>query len=152
MRVREENRLKSDSFDLARRSLRLWPVPGTDMDLMKEALRFIQEKLKVPDTVFRITDFERVRRMMAPKKSNVNHEVSVVFKTKIIRDGVSSYGRSLAQYKDDNGWPTAGLRLEYPAHLAQDFRCLEWYGREMRVSHGQGTRRNIKFDDEDESL
>ena len=65
---------------------------------------------------------------------------------------MSACGKNLAPFKDEQGWPTAGLRLEYPGYLAQDFRCLEWYGREMHLKHGPGTRRNVKFDDEEESL
>ena len=71
---------------------------------------------------------------------------------KLVRDAVASHGKDLACFKNNEGWPTAGLRLEYPGHLADDFRTLEWYGREMRLKHGRGTRRNIKFDDEEETL
>ena len=152
MRVREENRSRSDNFDKARRSLRLWPVPGDDGDLLSEVVRFIRTKLRVQENECDSNDIERVRRTKAPKRSSVNHEVSVVFLTKTVRDNVSAHGKDLACFKDNDGWPTAGLRIEYPAHLAMDFRTLEWYGREMRLKHGRGTRRNIKFDDEEEML
>ena len=38
--------------------------------------------------------------------------------------------------------------MNYPDHLSDDFRVLEWYGAEIRRMHGEGTKRNIKFNDE----
>ena len=44
------------------------------------------------------------------------------------------------------------MRLDYPAYLGQTFSNLEWYGREMRLMHGPGTKRIIRFDDQERSL
>lgn len=63
-----------------------------------------------------------------------------------------SHGRNLADYVDVNGNATAGTRFEYPSHLGRDFHNLEWYGSELRRRHGKGTRRNYKFDDEEEFI
>ena len=69
-----------------------------------------------------------------------------------MRDLVASNSRNQSKYKDRDGWPTAGLRLEYPSALGKVFRDLDWYWREMRVKHGLGTRINIKFDDAEETM
>ena len=44
------------------------------------------------------------------------------------------------------------MRLDYPAFLGGTFRNLEWYGAHLRKEHGMGTRRNIRFDEENLSL
>ena len=62
------------------------------------------------------------------------------------------HGKNLAPYKDERGFPTAGTRFDYLAHLGNDFRLLDWYGWEMKKRHGGGTRRNFRFDDEEESI
>ena len=108
----------------------MWPVPGNDEELMSETIHFITTKLRVTRDDCCLSDITRVRRTWAPKKSSMNHEVSVVFNTKVTRDTVSAHGKNLTIYKTEEGWPTAGLRIEYPSHLAQDFRHLDWYGTE----------------------
>ena len=93
-----------------------------------------------------------MRRTRQPRKSSVNFEVAVVFIDKHVRDLVASNGKNLSDYKNEEGWPTARLRLEYPSSLGKVFRDLDWYGREMQVKHGPGTRRNIKFNDAEETM
>ena len=44
------------------------------------------------------------------------------------------------------------MRIDYPAFLGPVFRDLEWYGAHLRRIHGNGTKRNIKFDEEYLSL
>ena len=44
------------------------------------------------------------------------------------------------------------MKLDYPAFLGGIFRDLEWYGAYLRKEHGQGMRRNIRFDEEALSL
>ena len=43
-------------------------------------------------------------------------------------------------------------KAEQESSLGKVFTDLDWYGREMRVKHGPGTRRNIKFDDAEETM
>lgn len=66
--------------------------------------------------------------------------------------GGNDHGKNLADYVDSKGQPTAGTWLDYPSHLGAAFRTLDWYGKEMRERHGKGTRRNIKFDDDEETM
>ena len=100
----------------------------------------------------RDVDLVRVRRAKQTRKSAVQYEVAVVFIDKHVRDLVASHRRNLAVFTDEKGLPTAGLRLEYPSVLGKVFRDLDWYGREMRSKHSKGTRRNIKFDDTEETM
>ena len=75
-----------------------------------------------------------------------------MFDEKYTRDRITSYGKNLANYVDAQNNPTAGMRLDYPAFLGGVFRDLEWYGAHLRQKHGNGTRRNIRFDEENSSL
>ena len=142
-------------YDFARRSLRLWPIRGTDdHEIRRETLRFIREKLHVNSTTFSDAQVERVRRTRQPRRTrgNVNNEALITFTDKYARDEIAAGAKNLSDYKDEAGNPTAGLRMNYPDHLGGDFKALEWYGAEMRRIHGDGTRRSIKFDDEVEGL
>ena len=142
-------------YDFARRSLRLWPVRGVEEgEIRSEAIRFIRTKLLVDEATCLNNQVERVRRTRQPKRSKgrVNNEVLITFVDKFARDSVAAGAKNLAEYKDELGNPTAGLRMNYPDHLGSDFRALEWYGAEMRRVHGEGTRRSIKFEDELEGL
>ena len=141
----------ADKYSFARRSLRLWPVPGgSDTEVRREALRFIHSKLLVPETACSDSKVVRVRRTRQPrrKNANVNNEVLITFDDRLTRDDVASHGRNLAGYVNDRGVATAGMRMNYPDHLSEDFRVLEWYGAEMRRMHKEGTKRNIKFNDD----
>ena len=95
---------------------------------------------------------KRVRRTKPVKRSRDQFEVCVRFVDKEVRDYVSSHGRNLADYKTDEDLPTAATRFDYPSYQGQDFRLLEWYGRQMQIKHGRGTRRNFEYDDDEESI
>ena len=153
MKVREENIAKSESYSISRRSLRIWPVKGsTDEEVREAAIAFIRNKLGVDQNDLQASQVSRVRRSKPPRKSRIKFEALVTFDDKYTRDTVSSHGRNLSDYVDSAGLPTAGIRLDYPAYLGAPFRALDWYGKQMRDRHGRGTRRNIKFDDDEENL
>ena len=76
----------------------------------------------------------------------------MVFVDNAVRDMVMGSAAKLAAYIDDSGKPTAGMRIEVPAHLQRDFRVLFKYGQGLRTRHGVGTRRHVKFDDVDMNL
>ena len=44
------------------------------------------------------------------------------------------------------------MRLDYPAHLGSDYRALEAYGARLRGRFGQGMKRSIKFNDDEQAL
>ena len=153
MNARERNFERSERYSRSRRSLRMWPVPGSsDEEVHRSAIKFIRNKLLVGTSDLDDKQIVCVRRTRTPHRSKIAWEVLVTFEDKYARDLVSSCGRNLAEYVNDDGLPTAGLRLDYPAHLGAPFRLLDWYGKQMRERHGKGTRRSIKFDDEEESL
>ena len=132
----------ADKYSFARRSLRLWPVDGgNDLDIRREALRFIHEKLRVPEYACNDSKVVRVRRTRQPRRrnTNVNNKVLITFDDRHTRDDVASHGRNLADYVDASRTSTAGMRMNYPDHLSEDFRVLEWYGAEMsrRVNDNQ---------------
>ena len=58
----------------------------------------------------------------------------------------------LATYVNENGDPTAGLRLEIPSHLLMVHKLLIMYGYNLRNRHGKETRRIIKFNLIEQSL
>ena len=58
----------------------------------------------------------------------------------------------LAQYRDKDNKPTAGIRLEIPAHLMGSFKTLESFVFALRRRHGPNFRKHIKFDEYKENL
>lgn len=150
---RKEEATNRDQYEVARRTLRLWPVNDTDESRTKDkAPHFIREKLWVDAADCRDVDVIRVRRTKQARKASIQHEVAVVFLDKHIRDVVALHGKNLSCFTDDRGFPTVGMRINYPSHLGRVFRDLDWYGREMRQRHGSGTRRNVKFSDDELTL
>ena len=58
------------------------------------------------------------------------------------------------QRAEDNTPLVAGLRLDYPDHLASDFRSLEEsYGAQLLCkTRGEGLKHNMRFDDGNEPV
>ena len=124
----------------------------SDEEIRESALRFIREKMQVDRAELPDEHIFRVRRSKPPRRSRVKWEAIVTFEDRYARDTVAANGRNLADYMDDQGFPTAGTRIDYPSHLGVTFRTLDWYGKEMRKRHSRGTRRNMRFDDDEETL
>ena len=144
---------KRDSYTTSRRSLRLWPIPGTtDQELLDGTVKFILKTLEVPEEDFDVSNIARVRRVRTARTSKTPYEVLVTFDEKFSRDKIAKCAKNLEGYVDPEGYPTAGLKLDYPQFLSSVFRDLEWYGAFLKRSHGRGTKRNIRFDEENQSL
>ena len=140
-----------EAYSKARRSLRLWPVPGVHQpDLWAAARSFISDKLASPDLAR--DSIEMVARVHIPSGPGVQLEALITFREPGTRDQVIGCAAKLANCVDGNGKPTAGMRIEVPRQLQQDFRVLFKYGQTLRARHGQGTRRHVKFDDVSRSL
>ena len=150
----------SDRYWSARRSLRVWPVPGNnDDDIRVNTGDFIHDKLKVHEDALQKSDVVSVRRVLrGARQSDRRHrrqahpqqvweEVLVVFQSVEIRDMVWSHSFNLAGFVDSEGKPTAGVRLEIPDALRNVFRDLQWYGHHLRSLHGPGLKRQVKFND-----
>ena len=137
-----------EKYWTARRSLRLWPVEGQNKhDLVRNCLEFLGDKLSIPCDAVSDYDLEAIRRVHSGRQSQIKAEISVLFSSVAIRDMVASFSRNLGNYVDSSNKPTAGLRLEIPDALGGVHRDLKRYGGELRKIHGEGLKRNIKFDD-----
>ena len=147
-------------FSRARRSFRIWPMPHTASDIRTDALSFITEKLRVPRSYLSLDDIEEVRRVAQrrrkPKNGGytdpVHDEVMVRLRSSALRDYVSGHVANLSSFVDDNGRPTAGLRMEIPDHLRTQFQDLQSYGRALYKQHGTGFKRHVRFDDREKTL
>ena len=134
-------------FRRARRSVRIWPVTGSNADaLWNSTGLFLGTKLGMSGKLDK-TKIEDISRVEIPSGPGVKDEALVRFVDSELRDMVMGAAAMLAPYVDGNGKPTAGLRIEVPHHLKQDFRLLFKFGQSLRTRHGKGTRRHVKFDD-----
>ena len=131
----------------ARRSLRLWPILGTDpQDLWNSVGNFLRVNLGL-EAQLRDSMVEAISRVTIPSGPGVVNEALVVFSDSNVRDMVLGAAAKLGPFRDSLGKPTAGMRMEVPPTLQQDFRILFRYGQNLRTRHGIGMRRHVKFDD-----
>ena len=138
----------SRGFEIARRSVRLWPIPGSSVEELWEGVGdFLHGQLAIPADDVCQDDVETVERVVEALPGNVRDEVLVTFYDKKKRVKVMVSSTNLAGYIDGEGKPTAGTRLEVPPELQDTFRLLSRFGTRLRARHGDGTRRHIKFDD-----
>ena len=138
----------------SRRSLKLWPVPGsTTSELWRGCETFLNENMAYPVHNIRDQDVEEILRCPPGNAlSRVKDEILVVFASVAVRDSVSAHAKNLKSFVDSEGRPTAGQRIDIPDFLRGVHRDLETYGKNLRKAHGPGLKRNIKFDDQDQSL
>ena len=142
----------SDSeYMTARRSLRLWPIVGTTgEELWKSTGDFLHVLLGLKN--IGESDIEKLARPQFPSSFTTKHEALIVFRTVEVRDSVVGQSSRLSSRIDDQGKPTAGIRIEVPAALRPAFSTLFKFGQQLRKRHGEGTRRHVKFDDIERSL
>lgn len=140
----------------ARRSLRIWPVSGQERDLWEASADFIHDQMRVPRGSIQDSDVVDCRRAVVKRKRPgirsggaviVRDEVIVQFSSTSVRDHVVGHSFNLAQHFDDDGKPTAGVRMEVPDHLNSQFQDFLGYGRLLFKEHGKGFKRHVKFDD-----
>ena len=148
---KEDGRL--GKFLLAKRSLRIWPIEGVgQFEIEKNLDDFFKKALKMSDRDLGEIIVESVSRTRTSPRARHYLEVLVVFREEDTRELVLSYSRSLADYKDEQGRPTAGLRMEVPDFLGSTFKLLESVSIYLKQKHGPESRRLIKYDDVDMSL
>ena len=130
-------------FLLARRSLRLWPIPGGKKECLED---FLLQKLQMDETFIK-EDLGSVTltRTKEPRNKNKD-EVIVTFESKQICDAVKAAAPNLANHRE-----TAGMRLHIPDHLQKEFHVLMNLSFDLKKRH-PGLKRNIKFDEEDYGL
>ena len=110
--------------------------------------RFFKELMGVPKQMAREVELERIK--LAPHnhpRSKIHSEYIVTFTNIEARDVVKSYARGLA---DSAG--KAGLRLELTDALRGSYKILDEHGRATRELYGEGTKRNVCFDDRNGDL
>ena len=139
-------------YEMARKSIRLWPVRGaTDEEMWGSVEDFLHDTLAIPLADISENDIEDVTRVVNPMPG-IKDEVIVLFSSAKVRDDVMAKSSNLAGCVDAVGKPTAGTRIEVPPALRDTFRILHKFGRGIRARHGPGTRRHIKFDDHERTL
>ena len=146
---------RSDDYLRARRSIRLWPVTGScDTELWRGAGKFIHTTLNIPEEDMLPDDIESVKAIPDPKfpMGHLKSEILITFFCPRKRDMILSNAPILATLVDASGKPTAGIRLEVPQDLDGTFRLLSRFGTRLRARHRVGTKRHIKFDDDEASM
>ena len=145
--------LREGPYHRARRSLRLWPVGGTNDDELRNGVKiFLYRTLQMTTAEVDEEEIEDVRRIATPAGAPRKDEVVVTMTSAHSRDTVIGRSGKLADMRDRDGKSTAGIDIQVPTRLLDVFKTLEKYGRSMRMRHGPGTKRHVKFDDMEMSL
>ena len=150
-----EQRPLGDSPDpeywIARRSLRIWPIPGNTREEMWTATEnFMKHFLGLSASTISCIDI--ISRPVTKSCPSAIDEVLVRFTDNETRDSVMGASGKLSGRIDANGKPTAGIRIEITPKLRPVMKILDKYGQQLRSRHGIGTRRHFKFDDLDMTL
>ena len=128
----------------ARRSLRLWPVPGPDR--VACLLDFLHNNLKMPVGKIRADQFV-IQVVDSPQGNNdVSDPIVVTFDSIRLRDEVKSLARNLAGTDR-----SIGVQMEAPDHLRSHYQAFQKLGFHIKRKHA-ALRRNVKFDDFSMSL
>ena len=131
------------NFQVARRSLRLWPIEGGSREGLEH---YMKSKLRL-DQAFIDEELGQVvlKRPREPKGKNKD-EFIVIFESKQIRDAIKAAAPNLANHRE-----TAGMRLHVPDHLQREFQSLMNLSYDLKKKH-PALKRNVKFDEEDGGL
>ena len=132
-----------DKYWIARRTLRLWPVEGEDLN--KAVIAFLEAKLQCPAGRVKEEDFE-AKRIYSPPDITAQHQVVVVFSSIGLRDEIKSMTKNL-RGTDRN----TGVQIEAPDHLRSHYQAFQRLAFQMKRKH-PSLRRNVKFFDADLSL
>ena len=136
---------REENYCRARRSLRMWPISGDPSTVRQSLHEFLATKLKMDNDALIEADECIVRKVARSRNSNIEGEVIVEFPSVELRDAVRSSAYNLA------GQTGAGIRLEIPSHLMNNFKALNQAGYRLKQKFPK-CRRNIKFDDEVNNL
>ena len=132
-----------DKYWAARRTLRLWPIEGDDVE--RSVLHFIETKLKAPIGRF-ATDDIQAKRIYSPPDLIAQNQVVVTFVTVAMRDEVKSMARNLSGHDRKTG-----VQIEPPDHLRGHYQAFQRLAFQMKRKN-PGLRRNVKFFDQETTL
>lgn len=159
--VRDTEPSQDPHYWFARRSLRMWPIAGSQQSELRVSVGdFLQQKLQIPRAYLADSDVEEVRRIAETRRTFrslrrnpvITHEVLVIFKDIQTRDMVLSYAPNLADCRESGPANKIGVRIEIPQHLRGIFNTLHNYGFTLREEHGADLKRHVKFDDHERTL
>ena len=136
-------------FEESRRTVRIWPIEGDNARDLEDGVKdFLAHALQMHSYEINELEILGIKRMRENKDSGIYNEVSFTVRDATARDEVFSRGPMLAGYVDRQRRPTAGLRMDVPPYLESTFRLLNNVGYELRLLHGKGTKKYVKYDDD----
>ena len=134
---------KDDNYWLARRQLRFWPIPPSDVD--KGVRNFLTDSMKLPVARLPHVSFTAVPVPCRPNGDRQDQAV-VTFANSSTRDEIRALARNL-----DGSNKGIGCQIEPPDHLRGHYQVFQNLAFCMKKKN-PGLRRNIKFDDMDRTL
>ena len=133
---------RDSAYDYCRRSLRIWPIEG---DNMEDAVRcFLKDKLGLTDGRIRSLGGIEVSSMPG-KLSRERREVLATFETREDRDSVKVNGVNLAGQRE------VGMSLHVPGYLMDNLVALNGLGYAIKQKNPD-VKRSVKFDDQKRDL
>ena len=123
--------------------MRLWPIPGGDIDQLKG---YLKSKLRMDESFIKDELGEVEIRRVRDQRNRKKDEYLVTFESKQIRDTVKAAAPNLANFRDE-----AGMRLHVPDHLQKEFQALMNISYDLKKRH-PNLKRNVKFDEDDLGL
>ena len=133
-----ERSKREEAFYRCRRSLKLWPISGDDLE--DEVKVFLKTKLRF--TQSRIDSFGSIEVSAPPAKAARDRkEVVAVFETSEDRDTIKANGINLANQKE------CGMSIHVPGHMLDDFFTLNSIGYSIKTNNSGTIKRSVKFDD-----
>ena len=133
---------KEASYNFCRRSLKIWPVEGENLE---DAVRvFLKNKLGMTDA--RIRALGAIEVSTPPGRlPRERKEVLATFESRDDRDNVKANGINLAGQRD------VGMTLHVPGYLMDDLIALNGIGYSIKQNNPD-VKRSVKFDDRKQSL
>ena len=138
----QKSTAEEEKYWVARRTLRVWPVPGEDRDLKSALLDFLATKLLCPPGRVTQTDFE-VKRAYSPPEMTAQNQVIVTFATIALRDEIKSMARNLR-----GADRSVGIQIEPPDSLQSHYQAFQRLAFQLKRKN-PALRRNVKFSDYD---
>ena len=130
------------AYNFYRRSLKLWPVGGEDLE---DAVRqFLKTKLGLTDRRIQLLGSIEVSALPG-RAAGVRKEVLATFECKEDRDAIKTKGINLAGQRE------VGMSIHVPGYLLDNLVALNGLGYSIKQKNPE-TKRSVKFDDSTQNL